>query len=176
MARPRTSPQPEVPGLAARRIAADILDGVLRRHIALDELLSGKSAHPGLAALADRDRALVRDAGLHDVDEAIDAAPDHRADDAPPYFTVVIVGHIVVGLVLFVEMTYRPPLWVHAALWAPLTIILALVLLPSIKGALIALQWALRMHGFDPNATEDGIEHFVMPHDQQVRPVRLPRS
>ena len=60
MARPRTSPQPEVPGLAARRIAADILDGVLRRKIALDEQLSGKAAHPGLASLADRDRALMR--------------------------------------------------------------------------------------------------------------------
>ena len=60
MARPRSSPQPEVPGLAARRIAADILDGVLRRRIALDEQLSGKGAHPGLAALADRDRALMR--------------------------------------------------------------------------------------------------------------------
>ena len=60
MARPRTSPQPEVPGLAARRIAADILDGVLRRRIALDELLSGKNVHPGLVGLADRDRALTR--------------------------------------------------------------------------------------------------------------------
>jgi 16S rRNA (cytosine967-C5)-methyltransferase len=60
MARPRTSPQPEVPGLAARRIAADILDGVLRRRTALDELLSGKSVHPGLAGLAERDRALMR--------------------------------------------------------------------------------------------------------------------
>jgi 16S rRNA (cytosine967-C5)-methyltransferase len=60
MARPRTSPQPEVPGLTARRIAADILDGVLRRKIPLDEQLSGKTAHPGLAALADRDRALMR--------------------------------------------------------------------------------------------------------------------
>ena len=60
MARARTSPQPEVPGLTARRIAADILDGVLRRRIALDEQLSGKGAHPGLAALPDRDRALMR--------------------------------------------------------------------------------------------------------------------
>jgi 16S rRNA (cytosine967-C5)-methyltransferase len=60
MARPRTSPQPEVPGLAARRIAADVLDGVLRRKIALDEQLSGKTAHTGLAGLADRDRALMR--------------------------------------------------------------------------------------------------------------------
>jgi len=60
MARPRTSSQPEVPGLAARRIAADIVDGVLRRRIALDEQLSGKAAHSGLATLADRDRALMR--------------------------------------------------------------------------------------------------------------------
>lgn len=60
MARPRIAPQPEVPGLAARKIAADILDGVLRRKIALDEQLSGKAAHPGLATLPDRDRALMR--------------------------------------------------------------------------------------------------------------------
>ena len=60
MARPRTSPQPEVPGLTARRIAADILDGVLRRKIALDEQLSGKTSHPGLASLSERDRALMR--------------------------------------------------------------------------------------------------------------------
>jgi 16S rRNA (cytosine967-C5)-methyltransferase len=60
MARARTSPQPEVPGLPARRIAADILDGVLRRKIAFDEQLSGRAAHPGLATLADRDRALMR--------------------------------------------------------------------------------------------------------------------
>ena len=60
MPRARISPQPEVPGLAARRIAADILDGVLRRKTALDEQLSGKAAHPGLATLADRDRALMR--------------------------------------------------------------------------------------------------------------------
>ena len=60
MARPRTSPQPDVPGLAARRIAADIVDGVLHRRIALDEQLSGKGAHPGLATLPDRDRALMR--------------------------------------------------------------------------------------------------------------------
>ena len=50
----------EVPGLAARRIAADILDNVLRRQRPLDGELDGAEAHPGLAALADRDRALVR--------------------------------------------------------------------------------------------------------------------
>jgi len=83
----------------------------------------------------------------------------HRADDAPAYFTIVIVGHIVVGLVLAVEIAYRPALWVHAALWLPLTVILTLVLLPSVKGALVGLQWALRMHGFDANSAEE-IESF----------------
>ncbi|MBI5322633.1 RsmB/NOP family class I SAM-dependent RNA methyltransferase [Bradyrhizobium sp.] len=50
----------EVPGLAARRIAADILDGVLHRHRTLDDQLEGAGAHPGLKALSDRDRALMR--------------------------------------------------------------------------------------------------------------------
>ncbi len=50
----------EVPGLAARRIAADILDGVLHKHRTLDEQLDGAAAHPGLKTLADRDRALMR--------------------------------------------------------------------------------------------------------------------
>jgi 16S rRNA (cytosine967-C5)-methyltransferase len=50
----------EVPGLAARRIAADILDGVLHKHRTLDDQLDGVGAHPGLKSLADRDRALMR--------------------------------------------------------------------------------------------------------------------
>src|SRR6202790_5472683 len=50
----------EVPGLAARRIAADILDGVLHKRRTLDDQLDGAGAHPGLKNLADRDRALMR--------------------------------------------------------------------------------------------------------------------
>ena len=50
----------EVPGLAARRIAADVLDGVLHKHRTLDDQLDGAAAHPGLKTLADRDRALMR--------------------------------------------------------------------------------------------------------------------
>ena len=84
----------------------------------------------------------------------------HRADDAPAYFTIVIVGHIVVSLVLAVEMAYRPPIWLHMMLWLPLTLILTLVLLPSVKGALVGLQWALRMHGFDPEAKDEIVESF----------------
>jgi 16S rRNA (cytosine967-C5)-methyltransferase len=50
----------EVPGLAARRIAADILDGVLHRRRTLDDQLEGAGAHPALKSLSDRDRALMR--------------------------------------------------------------------------------------------------------------------
>jgi uncharacterized protein (DUF983 family) len=89
-----------------------------------------------------------------------EALHHQRADDAPPYFTIVIVGHVVVSLMLAVEMAYRPPLWLHAALWLPLTVILALLLLPLIKGALVALQWALLMHGFDPDFNEDVVTGF----------------
>jgi hypothetical protein len=52
-------------------------------------------------------------------------------------------------------MAYRPALWVHAALWLPLTVILTLLVLPLVKGALVALQWALLMHGFDPDAEDE---------------------
>jgi 16S rRNA (cytosine967-C5)-methyltransferase len=56
----RYAPPTEVPGLAARRIAADIIDGVLHKHRMLDEQLDGAGAHPGLKTLSDRDRALMR--------------------------------------------------------------------------------------------------------------------
>src|SRR5690348_11565184 len=59
MARARILPQTEVPGLAARRVAADVLDGVLRKRLALDEQLSGRAAHPDMARLPERDRALA---------------------------------------------------------------------------------------------------------------------
>jgi uncharacterized protein (DUF983 family) len=72
----------------------------------------------------------------------------HRADDAPAYFTIVLVGHIVVAAVLAVEKAFHPSMGVHLALWVPLTLGLSLWLLPSVKGALVGLQWALRMHGF----------------------------
>lgn len=56
----RFAPPTEVPGLAARRIAADIIDGVLHKQRTLDDQLDGAAAHPGLKTLADRDRALMR--------------------------------------------------------------------------------------------------------------------
>ena len=71
-----------------------------------------------------------------------------RADDAPPYFTIFIVGHVIVGGILWLEIALAPPMWLHLAIWLPLTLLMSLLLLPRIKGSLVGLQWALRMHGF----------------------------
>lgn len=74
----------------------------------------------------------------------------HKADDMPPYIAIVIVGHLLVGALLRFEMTMRiDPMWYVLTL-VPLALILPLVMLPSIKGAVVGLQWANRMHGFDP--------------------------
>lgn len=72
----------------------------------------------------------------------------HRADDAPPYIVIVVLGHIIVPFALVLEKNYEPSLAVHFALWVPLTIILSLALLPPAKGLVIAIQWANEMHGF----------------------------
>jgi uncharacterized protein (DUF983 family) len=81
-----------------------------------------------------------------------------RADDAPAYFTMVIVGHIVIAGVLAMEKAYVPPTWLQLAIWLPMTAVMSLALLPLVKGMLVALQWSLRMHGFgkgrDPAAPD----------------------
>ena len=80
-----------------------------------------------------------------------------RADDAPPYFVILIAGHIVVGAALAVEVAFAPPMRVQMTAWPLIAIALCLVLLPRVKGALIGLQWAFRMHGFDPATRKTGI-------------------
>lgn len=78
-----------------------------------------------------------------------EALHHHRADDAPPYFTIFIVGHIIIPAMLWVEKLWQPALWIHLSFWIPLALILTLALLPVVKGAVVGLQWALYMHGFE---------------------------
>jgi uncharacterized protein (DUF983 family) len=78
-----------------------------------------------------------------------------RADDAPPYFVILITGHIVVPIALVVETMFSPPYWVHAVIWGPLTLAIALALLQPVKGAIVGWQWATYMHGFDPEHVDD---------------------
>ncbi|MBX2806842.1 MAG: DUF983 domain-containing protein [Hyphomicrobiales bacterium] len=61
--------------------------------------------------------------------------------DGPAVFIVLIAGFVVTGLALFVEVSYQPALWLHAALWLPLGIGLPLLLLRPFKATLLALQY-----------------------------------
>ena len=79
----------------------------------------------------------------------------HRADDLPAYLVIVIVGHIVVPTALLIETNYAPPVELQLAIYLPFTLIASLALLQPVKGAVVGMQWALRMHGFDENAIDN---------------------
>jgi uncharacterized protein (DUF983 family) len=79
----------------------------------------------------------------------------HRADDLPAYLVIVIVGHIVVPTALLIETNYAPPVSLQLAIYLPFTFVASLALLQPVKGAVVGIQWALRMHGFDENAPDD---------------------
>jgi uncharacterized protein (DUF983 family) len=96
----------------------------------------------------------------------------HRADDAPPYFTMFIVGHVVIALLLIVERKYSPPVWLHLSMWLPLTTVLSLWLLPRVKGALIGIQWAARMHGFDEAVAKGAAQDVAQPETWPPQNVR----
>ena len=72
----------------------------------------------------------------------------HRADDLPAYLVIVIVGHIVVGAFMGMENVFELTTWQHLAIWVPITLAMTVGLLQPTKGAVVGLQWALRMHGF----------------------------
>lgn len=82
----------------------------------------------------------------------------HRADDAPPYLVIVIVGHLLVAIILHMEMIHRVHPMIYVWTMIPLTIVLSLWLLPIVKGAVVGMQWAKYMHGFDPRGADDGLE------------------
>jgi uncharacterized protein (DUF983 family) len=75
-----------------------------------------------------------------------------RADDAPPYFTILVVGHIVIPLLFIVERSAQPPLWMMSAIFLPLTLGLSLGLMRPIKGATVGLMLSLNMLKTDPTA------------------------
>jgi uncharacterized protein (DUF983 family) len=78
----------------------------------------------------------------------------HRADDLPPYVAIFIVGHLLIAIMLHMEMSWHVSPLTHLSVMVPLSVILPLAMLPSIKGAIVGLQWAVRMHGFDPKHRE----------------------
>ena len=62
--------------------------------------------------------------------------------DGPVVFIILLAGSLVVGLALWVELSWAPPLWVHALLWTPLVLISTLGLLRPLKATMIALQYS----------------------------------
>lgn len=81
-----------------------------------------------------------------------------RADDAPPYFTILIVGHVLVPVVFMVERAWQPPMWLHMAVWLPLFTVLSTLMLRPIKGAVVAWMMRLGLTG-----TEQGAQIPVAP-------------
>lgn len=71
-----------------------------------------------------------------------------RADDGPAYLTILIVGHLMAPLLLWSFIRFRPDPLVMLAVFSVGTVALALFLLPRLKGVMVAIQWARRMHGF----------------------------
>ena len=72
----------------------------------------------------------------------------HRADDFPPYIAIMIVGHLLVGLMLHLDMVWHVGPLTYLYTMVPLGIVLPILMLPSIKGAIVGLQWANHMYGF----------------------------
>nr|WP_316652924.1 DUF983 domain-containing protein [uncultured Gellertiella sp.] len=63
------------------------------------------------------------------------------AGDGPVVFVMLIVGFVVMGLVLWTEFNFHPPVWLHLLLWGPVTLVMVVTVQRLIKGLLIALQY-----------------------------------
>ncbi len=72
----------------------------------------------------------------------------HRADDGPAYLTILIVGHLMAPIILWSFTTFRPDPLVLASVISVGCVALSLYLLPRLKGMIVGVQWAKRMHGF----------------------------
>lgn len=81
-----------------------------------------------------------------------------RADDGPAYLTILIVGHLMAPLMLTVFTNFRPEPATLIAIFSIFTVVLSLYLLPRLKGAMVGLQWAKRMHGFGGAGDEAAFE------------------
>lgn len=86
-----------------------------------------------------------------------------RADDAPPYFTMMIVGHLLVPIIFAIQIEMELSIGANLAIWLPVTGLATVALLQPVKGAIIGLQWALRMHGFDGLPDPDRYDGMFAP-------------
>src|ERR1700681_1424791 len=78
----------------------------------------------------------------------------HHAPELPAPLRRVSVRRVVGPTILWIETDYAPPVPLQLAIYLPLTLVLSLLLLQPVKGAVVGVQWALRMHGFDEQNPE----------------------
>ena len=100
-----------------------------------------------------------------------EALHHHRADDLPAWGTILIVGHVMASSLLTAETLLAPPLWVYWSVWPAATLGLSLWLLPRLKGATVALQWARRLHGFaeeEEEKVDEGADPAAVPRSGQA--------
>jgi uncharacterized protein (DUF983 family) len=71
-----------------------------------------------------------------------------RADDGPAYLTILLVGHLLGFALHIVYTNFRPDALTLALIMSAVTVVGSLLLLPRMKGLVVAYQWAKRMHGF----------------------------
>lgn len=69
--------------------------------------------------------------------------------DIAPYFTIMIVGHIIVPLILLSEKVAAPSLLLQMTAWPLAALTLTCWILPRIKGCIMGLMWALDMQGHE---------------------------
>ncbi len=77
----------------------------------------------------------------------LDFAP-HDSGDGPAFFVIVLLSALVIPPVFVLENMVRPPMWVHALIWPPLIVVLALILLRPMKAILVALHYRNLKHEY----------------------------
>ena len=93
-----------------------------------------------------------------------------EAHDLPPYVTIFIVGHVIGTLLMIAEASFDWEMWTHVFVWSAVGLVMCFALMKPVKGAVVGLQWALRMAGF--GATDEAHErrHEVrLDHHDEAR-------
>jgi len=84
---------------------------------------------------------------VHQCDACQEQVSRIRSDDGAPWLTILVVGHIVVPLLLYVEINYTIPLVTSLAIWFSITLALTLITLPRAKGVILSFIWSTNAPG-----------------------------
>ncbi|WP_370631709.1 DUF983 domain-containing protein [Novosphingobium sp. FKTRR1] len=120
------------PGFLPRTLGAAMLRG-----------LRGRCPRCGMARLFGR--------FLKPVERCPACAQDwtlHAADDFPPYVSILITGHLMAPIIIVLAGNTEAPGWEVMTGVLALAVVMLIGMLQPAKGAIIALQWWLGMHGF----------------------------